>query len=252
MPTVSGHMRKKANKTKTMRLPKVVILGISGFSMFFPSLIKRRCRTQIHSEIFGFTVLIFWKSKLSNRLCQYFRESGKTFWRLCSGSFIFLCQPCYCRFRSETGFLLGEENPNLCPSTNEEVLSSSRRVKILTTGIHWVFRGLKFEPNTEIGKNGHSWMGTSYASPPFAWRSSLPILWKPLGHSQALISARPGGHESQFSEIIEPYLVIPLSDRLRIRLAGVAECFLSRLLMLMIKKMPIVKQIKYKIYYVKR
>ena len=26
--------------------------------------------------------------------------------------------------------------------------------KILATGIHEVFRGLKFEPDTEIGKNG--------------------------------------------------------------------------------------------------
>jgi hypothetical protein len=25
---------------------------------------------------------------------------------------------------------------------------------ILTTGIHWVFRGLKFEPDAEIGQKG--------------------------------------------------------------------------------------------------
>ena len=30
--------------------------------------------------------------------------------------------------------------------------SSSRKAKILTTGIHRVFRGLKFEPDTEIEK----------------------------------------------------------------------------------------------------
>jgi len=30
--------------------------------------------------------------------------------------------------------------------------SSSRRAKILTAGILVVFRGLKFEPNAEIGK----------------------------------------------------------------------------------------------------
>jgi hypothetical protein len=32
--------------------------------------------------------------------------------------------------------------------------SSPRQVKILTTDIHLVFRGLKFEPNTGIGQNG--------------------------------------------------------------------------------------------------
>ena len=32
--------------------------------------------------------------------------------------------------------------------------SSSRRVKILTVGIHWVFRGLKFEPDAEIWQKG--------------------------------------------------------------------------------------------------
>jgi len=37
---------------------------------------------------------------------------------------------------------------------NVSVCSSSRKAKILTTGIHVVFQGLKFEPNAEIGQNG--------------------------------------------------------------------------------------------------
>jgi len=31
---------------------------------------------------------------------------------------------------------------------------SRSRLKILTAGIHGVFRGLKFSPNAEIGQNG--------------------------------------------------------------------------------------------------
>jgi len=31
---------------------------------------------------------------------------------------------------------------------------SSRNAKILTRGIHWVFRGLKFERDAEIGQKG--------------------------------------------------------------------------------------------------
>lgn len=31
----------------------------------------------------------------------------------------------------------------------------SRKAMILTTGIHGVFRGLKFEPDAEIGQTGH-------------------------------------------------------------------------------------------------
>ena len=37
---------------------------------------------------------------------------------------------------------------------NVSVCSRSRKAKILTTGIHVVFRGLKFEPDAEIGQNG--------------------------------------------------------------------------------------------------
>ncbi len=40
------------------------------------------------------------------------------------------------------------------PLKNAQFCSSSRRAMILTTGIHWVFWGLKFEPNAEIGQKG--------------------------------------------------------------------------------------------------
>ena len=34
------------------------------------------------------------------------------------------------------------------------ICSRSRKAKILTTGIHVVFRGLKFEPDANIGQKG--------------------------------------------------------------------------------------------------
>ena len=37
------------------------------------------------------------------------------------------------------------------PLKNVQFCSISRKGKILTTGIHLVFRGLKFEPDAEIG-----------------------------------------------------------------------------------------------------
>ena len=40
------------------------------------------------------------------------------------------------------------------PLQNAQFCSSSRKAKILTTGIHLVFCGLKFEPDTEIGQKG--------------------------------------------------------------------------------------------------
>ena len=40
------------------------------------------------------------------------------------------------------------------PLKNANFCSSSRKAKILTTGIHLVFRGLKFESDTEIGQKG--------------------------------------------------------------------------------------------------
>ena len=40
------------------------------------------------------------------------------------------------------------------PLKNVNFCSSSRKGKILTMGIHRVFRGLKFEPDVEIGQKG--------------------------------------------------------------------------------------------------
>jgi len=37
---------------------------------------------------------------------------------------------------------------------NVHFCSRSRKVKILTTGIHVVFRGLKFEHDADIGRKG--------------------------------------------------------------------------------------------------
>ena len=37
---------------------------------------------------------------------------------------------------------------------NVQFCSRARKAKILTTGIHGVFRGLKFEPDTEIVQKG--------------------------------------------------------------------------------------------------
>ena len=42
--------------------------------------------------------------------------------------------------------------PLLRPLKNGYFCSSSRKAKILTTGILQVFRGLRFEPDTEIGQ----------------------------------------------------------------------------------------------------
>ena len=40
------------------------------------------------------------------------------------------------------------------PWKNVQFCSRPRKAKILAAGIHWVFRGLKFEPNDGIGQKG--------------------------------------------------------------------------------------------------
>jgi hypothetical protein len=40
------------------------------------------------------------------------------------------------------------------PLKNAQFWSRSRKAKILTTGIYAIFRGLKFEPDAEIGPKG--------------------------------------------------------------------------------------------------
>jgi len=43
---------------------------------------------------------------------------------------------------------------NLLKNKKANFWSKSRKEKILTADIHLVFRGLKFEPDTEIGQKG--------------------------------------------------------------------------------------------------
>jgi hypothetical protein len=50
--------------------------------------------------------------------------------------------------------LLNEFVERTRPLKNIHFCSSSRKVEILTKGIHGVFRGLKFEPDAEIGQKG--------------------------------------------------------------------------------------------------
>ena len=50
------------------------------------------------------------------------------------------------------------------PLKNAQFCSSSRKARILTGGIYWIFRGLKFEPDAEIGQKrvfckGLTWSG---------------------------------------------------------------------------------------------
>ncbi len=67
------------------------------------------------------------------------------------------------------------------PLKNAQFYSSSRKAKILTGGIHWVFRGLKFEPNAEIGQKGAFCKGLEAIH--VACRvSEKPLQLAPQGH----------------------------------------------------------------------
>jgi hypothetical protein len=46
------------------------------------------------------------------------------------------------------------DNHGVRPLKNAQFCSSSRKAKILTGGIYLIFRGLQFEPDTEIGQKG--------------------------------------------------------------------------------------------------
>ena len=50
------------------------------------------------------------------------------------------------------------------PLKNVNFCLSSRKAIILTIGIHLVFRGLKFEPDAEIGRKGVFFKGLSSGS----------------------------------------------------------------------------------------
>jgi hypothetical protein len=50
----------------------------------------------------------------------------------------------------------------LRPLKNFQFCSIFRRAQILTTGIHEVFRGLKFVPNTEMAQKGMFFKGLNF------------------------------------------------------------------------------------------
>jgi hypothetical protein len=51
------------------------------------------------------------------------------------------------------------------PLKNAQFCSRSRKAKILATGIPRVFRGLEFEPDTEIGQKGAFFKGLKEMNP---------------------------------------------------------------------------------------
>ena len=73
---------------------------------------------------------------------------------------------------------------------NVQFCSSSRKTKILTTVIHWVFRGLKSESDAEIGQKGTFCKGLkSEAGPncdPASWRLAVSR------HCLVRLSRHPG------------------------------------------------------------
>jgi len=46
-------------------------------------------------------------------------------------------------------------------------------MKILTTGIYWIFRGLKFEPDAEIGQKGTLCKGLTLSALPLCAADKL-------------------------------------------------------------------------------
>jgi hypothetical protein len=58
-----------------------------------------------------------------------------------------------CRFNSMSGYLERLLNP-MSQFQNVQFCPRSRMAKILTADIPGVFRGLKFEPDAEIGQKG--------------------------------------------------------------------------------------------------
>ena len=50
----------------------------------------------------------------------------------------------------------------MSPLKNGNFCTSSRKAKISTTGIYLIFRGLKFEPDTEIGQKVPFYKGLNW------------------------------------------------------------------------------------------
>ena len=70
------------------------------------------------------------------------------------------------------------------PERKRDFSSSSRQIKILTTGIHIVFRGLKFLFNAEIGGKGHFRSGTTYIKQ--ILDAKPDAVWSPLWGADAV------------------------------------------------------------------
>ncbi len=80
------------------------------------------------------------------------------------------------------------------PLKNGNLCSSSRKAKILTGGIHVVFRGLKFEPDAEIGHKVPFCKG-------FVNTTTLPQPYE--GNHEKMFTAgaiKPPGHHYAFLE----------------------------------------------------
>ncbi len=63
------------------------------------------------------------------------------------------------------------------PLKNVQFCSRARKAKILTTGIHGVFRGLKFEPDAGIGQKGAFFKGFSTMLV-FEWGQDWKSFWQ--------------------------------------------------------------------------
>ena len=92
------------------------------------------------------------------------------------------------------------------PLKNAYFCSSSRKAITLTTGIHLVFRGLKFEPDAEIGQKeafckglDNQGFGNYHTAKPFF----VYVSHKPLTFSLSLSTGRDQGRPFQ------PYAPIP-------------------------------------------
>ena len=61
--------------------------------------------------------------------------------------------------RDLTPTMKGQIMPMVRPLKNVQFCSISRKAKILTGGIHGVFRGVRFEPDAEIGEKRRFFKG---------------------------------------------------------------------------------------------
>ena len=69
-----------------------------------------------------------------------------------------------CRFDSDLRHQI-KSISYMRPLKNVQFWSRSRKARISTTGIYRIFRGLKFEPNAEIGQKGRFFKGLNFSQP---------------------------------------------------------------------------------------